>query len=70
MMSKNTLKKQTNCSQTPKKKQNGSNFKKDMANTLAEKISANSSINNYNPHFLTFKNNTEKQKLNFKSSDS
>ena len=44
--------------------------KKDIANTLAETFSANSSINNSNPHFLAFKKNTEKQNLNFKSINS
>ena len=33
-------------------------------------FSANSSINNSNPHFLTSKNNAEKQKLNLKSNNS
>ena len=36
----------------------------------AETFSANSSLNNSNPHFLTFKNNAEKQKLNFNSNNS
>ena len=44
--------------------------KKEIADTLAETFSANSSINNSNPHFLTFKNNVEKQKLNFKFNNS
>ena len=44
--------------------------KKDIADTLAEAFSANSSLNNSNSQFLTFKNNTEKQKLNFKSNNS
>ena len=43
--------------------------KKDRADTLAETFSANSSLNNSNPHFLTFKNNVEKQKLKFKFSN-
>ena len=44
--------------------------KKDIADTLAETFSANSSFNNSNPYFLTFKNSIEKQKLNFKSNNS
>ena len=40
--------------------------KKDITGKLAEIFSANFS----NPHFLTFKNNTEKQNLNFKSNSS
>ena len=44
--------------------------KKNIADILAETFSANSSINNSNQHFLTFKNNAEKQKLNFKSNNS
>ena len=41
---------------------------KDIADTLAEIFSANSS--NSNSHFLTFKNNAEKQKLSFTSNNS
>ena len=37
---------------------------------LAETFSANSSLNNSNQQFLTFKANTEKPKLNFKSNNS
>ena len=44
--------------------------KKDIADTLAETSSENSSLNNFNLHFLTFKNNVEKQKLNFKYNNS
>ena len=44
--------------------------KKDIADTLAVTFSANSSINNSNSHFLTFKNNAEKENLNFKSYNS
>ena len=44
--------------------------KKDIADTLAEIFSTNSSLNNSNSHFLTFKNNAEKHKLNFKSNNS
>ena len=44
--------------------------KKDIEDTLAETFSANSSLNISNPHFLTFKSNTEKQKLNFKFKNS
>ena len=40
--------------------------KKDITDKLAEIFSANFS----SPHFLTFKNNMEKQKLNFKSNNS
>ena len=45
------------------------NKTEDIADTLAETFSANSSLqsNNSNSHFLIFKNNAEKQKLNFKS---
>ena len=43
---------------------------KDIADTFAETFSANSSINNSNLHFLTFKNNAEKQTFNFKSNNS
>ena len=66
----NIRKKPTNCSQTPNKNKMEATSKKDRADTLAETISANSSINNSNPHFLTFKNNEEKQRLNFKSNNS
>ena len=52
------------------KKQTEATSKKVIANTLAETFSANSSINNSNPRFLTFKNNAEKPKLNFKSNNS
>ena len=45
------------------RKQNGSNYQ-DIVDILAEIFSPNSSINNSDPHFLTFKNNAEKQKLN------
>ena len=44
--------------------------KKDIADKLARTFSANSSINNSNPNFLTFKNNAEEHKLNFKSNNS
>ena len=44
--------------------------KKDIADTLAETFSVNSSFNNSNPHFLNFKSHAEKQKLNFKSKNS
>ena len=53
----NIRKKPTNCSQTPHKNKTEVTSKKDIADTLAETISANSSIKNSNPHFLTFKNN-------------
>ena len=43
--------------------------KNDIADTLAETFSAYSSLSNSNPHFLTFKNNTEKQKLKFNNSE-
>ena len=42
----------------------------DKKDTLAKTFSAYSSINYSNPHFLTLKNNAEKQKLNFKSNNS
>ena len=38
-------------------------IKKDIADTLAETFSANNSLNNSSPKFLTFKSNAEKQKL-------
>ena len=57
----------TNCSQTLHEKKAEAITKKDI---LDEIFSANSSIYNSNPHFLTFKNNAEKQKLNFKSNNS
>ena len=44
--------------------------KKDIADILAETISANSSFDNSNPQFFTFKSNAEKQRLNFKSNNS
>ena len=44
--------------------------KKDIADTLAETFSANSSLNNSNQQFLTFKTNAEKHKLNFKFNNS
>ena len=52
------------------KKKTEATTKKDIADTLAETFSANSSLNNSIPHFLTFKNNAEKQKLDFKSNNS
>ena len=52
------------------KNKTGATTRKDIADTLAETFSANSSLNNSNPHFLTFKTNAEKQKLNFKSNNS
>ena len=67
----NIKKKPTNCSQTPhEKNQTEAPTKKGIADTLAETFSANSSINNSNPQFLTFENNAEKQKLKFKSNNS
>ena len=44
--------------------------KKVITDTLAETFSENSSINYSSPCFLTFKNKSEKQKLNFKSNNS
>ena len=41
-----------------------------IADTLAETFSANSTINDSSPHFFTFKTNAKKQKLNFKSNNS
>ena len=52
------------------KKKTEANTKKAIADTLTETFSANSSINNSNPPFLTFKNNAENQKLKFKSNNS
>ena len=43
--------------------------KKDITDTLAETFSANSSLNDSNPQFLTFKTNAEKHKLNFMSNN-
>ena len=37
--------------------------KKDISNTLTETFSANSSLNNSNPHFLTFKSRETKTQL-------
>ena len=37
---------------------------------IAETFSVNSSMNNSNPHYFTFKNNVEKKKLNFNSNNS
>ena len=54
------------CSQIPQNRKEATT-KKRVSDTLAEKFSVNSSLNNSNPHFLTFKSIAEKQKLNFKS---
>ena len=43
--------------------------KKDIADTQTETFSANSSFQNSNRQFLTFKTIVEKQTLNFKSDD-
>ena len=72
----NIQKKPTNCSQTPHKNKIEATTKKDIADTLAETFSANSSINNSNSQFLTFKkhretnssiNNSNSQFLTFKN---
>ena len=44
--------------------------KKGIVDTSADTFSVNSSLNNSNPYFLTFKNILEKQKLNFNSNNS
>ena len=56
----NIRKKPTNCPQTPLDNKTEATTKKDITDTQAETFSSNSSLNDSNPHFLTFKNNAEK----------
>ena len=49
------------------KKNNDITSKKDIANTLADSFSKNSSSENYTPKFLNIKNQQQKQKLKFTS---
>ena len=54
----------------PHKKQTDATTRKDIAEVLAETFSENSSLNNSNPEFISYKSKSEKQKLNFKTNNS
>ena len=59
----NIQKKPTNWSQTHNQNQNRSNYQERHSQHISLDIFSKSSINNSCPQFLTFKNNTVKQKL-------